>query len=276
MGAAARYRRKFLAEHPICAFCGGQSHSMTIEHCPPRAMFQDRLWPEGFEFPACKDCNQGTGNQDLLIAMFARMNPFEEKGDADGRLEGLMRMVNKQYPGMFEKITPSASEARRHNRELGLKPALGQTHQESGMVKVPEELHEAVCVLAKKLAKGIFYRETRHIFPDEGCLLLNWFTNADLVRDGKYIVFDLLKKISGEVPPTVRAGKYLRDQFEYKLSISPEQNVFILQARFGAAFGLAVFGSTIPGLLESGITRLRDQSSRAGPFAVLQSPTMQC
>ena len=142
-------------------------------------------------------------------------------------------------------------------------------------MKVPEELHVAVCTLGRKLAKGVFYRETGIIFTDTGCLLLNWFTNADLVRDGKYIVFDLLKEIGGNSPPTQRSGKYLGDQFEYKMTLAPENNIFILQARFGAAFGMAVFGSTTPGLLETNVVRLREQTSREGPFAVLQSSSVQ-
>ena len=103
---------------------------------------------------------------------------------------------------------------------------------------------------------------------------MNWFSNADPIRDGKYMVFELLREVAGAAPPTERGGKYLGDQFEYKLSLAPERNVFILQARFGGAFGLAVFGSTVPGLLEAGITRLREQTSRSGPFAILQSPTV--
>ena len=99
---------------------------------------------------------------------------------------------------------------------LGLKPAPGQTHQEASGVKVLDEFHQAVCVLARKLAKGIFYRETGTVFPDEGCLLLNWFTNSDLLRDGKYPAFDLLKEIGGNAPPLQRTGKYLNDQFEYE------------------------------------------------------------
>lgn len=275
MGSATRYRRKFLADHPTCAFCGGAKPSETIEHCPPRAMFQFREWPEGFEFPACGACNHGSDDHDLLISVFARMNPFAQTGDEDGKLQGLMKLANVQYPGLFQKMLPSASEARRHNREFGIAPAAGQTHQETGVVKVPDELHKAVCVLGTKLAKGVFYRETGQVFPDEGCLLMNWFTNADLVRNGKYVVFDLLKDVAGDAPPTIRTGKYLGDQFEYKLSLAPERNVFILQARFGGAFGFAIFGSTVAGLLESGIIRLREQSAQSGPFAVLQSPTLE-
>lgn len=274
MGAAASHRRKFLSAHPQCAFCGGKAPAVTIEHCPPRAMFQFRHWPEGFEFPSCEPCNLGTTNQDLLFAMLARMDPLEEKGDRDGRSVGLMKMTNRQYPGLFTKMMPSASQARRTNRELGLRPEPGQTHQETGAVNVPEEIHQAVRVLACKLAKGIFYREAGFPFPDEGCLLLNWFTNADLIRTGKYVVFDLLKELNGAAPTLQRSGKYLNDQFEYKLSLSTETDMLVLQARFGNAFGLVVFGCTVTGKLEAMINRLRERSQRDGPFAVLQSPSL--
>jgi len=275
MGAAQQHRRVFLRANPRCAFCGGNVEATTIEHCPPRAMFQHRHWPEGFEFPACAACNHGTDDDDLLVSMFARMDPFEEKGNTDGKLVGLMKMANKQHPGLFAKMIPSASEARRQNRELGLQPAQGQTHQEVGPVNVPDELHQAVCVLGRKLAKGIYYREAGAFFPNEGCLLLNWFTNADLIRTGKYVIFDLLRELGGAAPPTQRSGKYLNDQFEYKLSLSAEKDILVLQAKFGNAFGLVVFGSTVPGRLEGIVTRLREQTEREGPFAVLQSTLLE-
>ncbi len=274
MGASSHHRRRFLLANPVCAFCGGKVAATTIEHCPPRAMFQYRQWPEGFEFPACEACNSGTGDHDLLIAMLARMDPFTNQGNKDEKLIGLMQMANKQYPGMFKKMMPSAIEARRQNRELGIQPAAGQSHQDTGVVKIPDEIHEAVCVLARKLAKGVFYREVATPFPDEGCLLLNWFTNSELFRTGQYMVFDLLKELSGTAPPLLRSGQYLNDQFEYKLSLSADKTTMVLQARFGNTFGLVVFGSSIVGLLEASVTRLREQTERSGPFAVLQSTTL--
>jgi len=202
------------------------------------------------------------------------MDPFEEKGNKDGKLEGLMKMANKQYPGLFSKMWLSPNEARSRNRELGIQLQAGQTHQEAGGVRLTNEVHEAVCMFAKKLAKGVFYRETGAIFPNKGCLLLNWFTNADLIRDGKYVVFDLLKELGGDAPPLQRTGKYLNDQFEYKVSLSDEKEIMVLQARLGNAFGLVVFGSTLAGRLEGMITKLREQTDREGPFAVLQSATL--
>jgi hypothetical protein len=237
-------------------------------------MFQHRQWPEGFEFPACAACNHGSDDHDLLVAMLARMDPLEEKGDLDGRLEGLMKAVHRQYPRLFPKMALSANEARRRNRELGLERAPGQTHQERGAVRVTEEFDDAVRVLATKLAKGVYYRETGRVFPYDGALLFRWFTNVELVRDGEYEVFRKLSGIAGGIPKLQRSQKLLNDQFEYKWSLSPDKDVFVLQAVFGKAFGLVVFGSAKPGVLEEAVASLRDRTGNNGPFTVLQSPTL--
>lgn len=237
----------------------------TIEHCPPRALFQYRQWPEGFEFPACDECNHGSADQDLLIAMLARMDPFTELGNKDGKGEGLVRNVNAQFPGMIQRMLPSAVEARRSNRKLGLSPRLGQTHQQSGVVKVTPEMQEAVGVFACKLSKAIYYLDAGSAFPKQGCLLLSWFTNADLLRDGKYVAFDILKELPGQSPLLQRTGKYLNDQFEYIFSISAGKEMFVLRASFGKAFGFVVFGCTIAGRFESHIEQLREQLGKDGP-----------
>jgi len=271
MGASSTHRKQFLKEHKYCAFCGGKAIATTIEHCPPRSLFQFRKWPEGFEFPACELCNSGSSDDDLLAAMLARMDPFENKGDLDGKQIGLMKAVKRQFPGLFEKMLPSTLEAKRNNRELGIKPGFGQTHQETGVIKVPPEFHNSICVLAKKLAKGVFYRDVGEVFPDEGCLVLNWFTNADLLKEKQYKVFEILKDLGGTVPPVQRSGSYLKDQFEYKTTFSPENDIFVLQAKFGNAFGFVVIGHRLPGKLEAIIARLQEQSQNSGPFAVIQS-----
>ena len=275
MGSATRYRQRFLKANPYCVFCGGSADATSIEHCPPRALFQNRKWPEGFEFPSCHACNHGTTDHDLLIAMLGRSDPLGSTGNKDGALEGLMYKVNRQYPGMLRKMHMSANDARRENRILGVTPPPGKTHQQSGFANVTVEHHHAVCVLASKLAKGIFYREVNAIFPNDGCLLLNWFTNADLVQNGSYIVFDMLKTLNGNVPPLTRSGQYLNDQFEYKLTLSPNKEIMVLQARFGTSFGFVVFGKCVSGVLEATVTKLREQFDGKMPFEVLQSQILK-
>lgn len=101
---------------------------------------------------------------------------------------------------------------------------------------------------------------------------MNWFTNADLLREGRHPVFDLLENTASNAPALYRTGRYLNDQFEYKLSLSPDQHIFALQAKFGTAFGLVIFGSTTPGLLEASVLQ---QTEHDGPFAVLQSTSLE-
>lgn len=252
----------FIKANPICIFCGGGTPSTTVEHCPPRAMFQYRQWPEGFEFPACDACNDGTRDDDLLIAMLARVDPFQNKGDLDGTTAGLMARAHKRYPGMFRKMLTIDED--------------GQPRA-SGHWQITDEMREAVDVLAAKLTKGVYHLHTRAIFPNDGGLVMTWFTNTDVIADGGYKLFDVLKHIAGDAPMLIRSGKYLNDQFEYRFSLSPEQHILALQAKFASAFGFVVFGSTRAGLLEKYVQQVITAAPRADgvdPFRILQSASL--
>lgn len=270
MGEARNKNQRFLAANPFCIFCGGNEKATTIEHCPPRAMFQGYFWPEGFEFPACDACNGGTRDKDLLVAFLARLDPFDNKGDGDGKLVGMMKRVNSRYPSLLQRMMPTAVEARQVNKRLGIKPPLGLTHQEAGVVHVPDEMHDAVTTFAAKLAKGVYFQASQKPFPADGELAMHWFTNVELVREGKYKVFDLFSNIAGVAPKLERSGKLLNDQFEYKFSASDGHELFMLQVRVGRSFGMVVFGSAHPGKIEAIMTKLREATGRDGPFTMLQ------
>lgn len=278
MGEAKRKQnrnQRFLAENPTCAFCGGEAPATTIEHCPPRAMFIGRTWPEGFEFPACANCNHGSGDHDVLVSVLARGAPLVGSGNEDGYLRGLIGQVNQQNRGLLARMKLSGVESRRTNRSVGVVPGPGQTHQDIPFVKILPEHHDAVAALATKLTKGLYYRETGQIFPNGGCLLMNWFTNLDLFKTGTYPVFDLLKTQQGDVPKIVRSGHKLNHQFECKITPRPCDGFFILQASFGMAFGFAVFGNAQRGKLEAVVAQVQADRGSAGIFKVLQSPTIQ-
>ena len=88
------------------------------------------------------------------------------------------------------------------------------------------------------------------------------------------MVFDILKELGGSAPVLQRTGKYLNNQFEYKLSLSPEKDILVIQARFGNAFGFVVFGCTIEGKLEEMVNQMREKTQENGPFAILQSTSL--
>lgn len=242
----------------------------TVEHCPPRAVFQERAWPEGFEFPACSSCNHGSADDDLLISFLARTDPFSDAGDGDGHMREIIRSVHQQFPHLVRKMMPSAVEARAINRRLGIVPAPGDTNQEAGPVRVTDEMHAAVHVFGSKLTKAIYYLHTGKVFPKDGQIGLKWFTNADLfTNNGRYRVFESFQGLDGIVPELVRSKSLLNDQFEYKLSLSSDDELCALQARFGRGFGFAVFACTVPGKLDELFASVEERMGKPNPFTLI-------
>ena len=102
MGEAKEKRRAhavILTAHPWCIYCGMKAN--TIEHMPPRAMFDKRQRPKGLEFPTCRDCNNGTSLSDMAASLLARAYPDARTPDDLKRLLGGAR---NNIPGLIEEM----------------------------------------------------------------------------------------------------------------------------------------------------------------------------
>lgn len=272
MGMSQIRKKQFFSKNPFCIFCGGQKPATTIEHCPPRGMFNDRIAPKDYEFAACAECNNGSSDQDLIIAWMARIDYKDLSTEGDQRTTGLFKGVHNQNPKLVRKLLPSAVEAKRTNRMLGITPALGKTHSETCVINVTPEMTNAVHTFAKKLAKCVYFKHSEKIFPANGCLLLYWFTNVEFVKKSGFIPFDVFKDIAGEVPVIERNGQSLNDKFSYKFSGSIDSKLFAIQSMFGNSFGLVIFGCVHAGQLEQIINNIRMSTDRtSGALTVLQS-----
>jgi hypothetical protein len=259
---------EFIEQNPWCIFCGGAEATTTREHCPPKALFQHKGWPEGYEFPACFKCNNGTSNYDRMLAMLARTDYNGDAGNLDGKFADLVAGVHAQDASQIPAMLPTVREARTYNRRFGIVPKTGQTHQDASPVKITPEMQTAVEVFSGKLAKALYFRETGKVFPLDGCLALRWFTNAELLENDSYPVFQMLEGLTGNAPLLKRGGKALNDQFSYKFSVPSDVDMFVLQASFGRAFGLVIFGSSEKGQLEAIMSKLA--ANHGGyPFTVL-------
>jgi hypothetical protein len=78
LGLKLRTRAALLADAPGCIYCAGENVATTIEHMPPISAFEGRQRPKGFEFPACRTCNNNTGHSDLVAALLSRIWPDAE------------------------------------------------------------------------------------------------------------------------------------------------------------------------------------------------------
>lgn len=255
MGQANGRRAKFFAENPTCIFCGGIALAETEEHCPPRSLFRDRVWPEGFVFPACAACNAGSSDADLIAAFLAQLR---HKSDVvSPRSEGIMRQAHRQNPGLIARmLIRNPIEARARARRLGLEPSPGQTFLDLGLVKVTAEMEHSVSLLASKLTKAIFYTHTGRIFPPGGSINLHWFTNAELLDPGCRLSVEATAGLATLRPPVTRGGKDLRDQFDYSYGVDTKEELLILHARFGDTFGFVSLAGCVPGQLDDMSTRI--------------------
>lgn len=270
MGERKSKVERFIKDHPKCIFCGGSTPSTTIEHCPPRSLFQNYVAPDKFEFPSCLACNNYSSDEDLIVSVIARMGS-PAFGNSDKKLVGMMKALNRQKPNFYKSFLPSATEARNNNRQLGITPDIGMTHQEMGVLNINDETREAIKVFAKKLAKGIAYLEEGLIFSNEHCLALNWFTNANVIKDGGYKVFEILSHIGGVTPKLSRNRVVLNNQFEYKFSLSDDKNLILIQAKFGESFSLVITGCMAVGYLENLLDKTyQDLGKDYRPFDIIQ------
>lgn len=259
---AARARAKSL----VCIFCGGQRPTTTAEHCPPQGMFHGRASPEGFLFPACAECNNGSSDADTFISLLARLDPMEERSDKDGRLGGLIKNVINQFPEDSEAMMPTATEARSMNRQMGIVPGPGQTHQDVCGIFVVEGAKDSIATIAGKLAKALYFTHTGLVFPADGCLILYYATNAEIADPARKEAYQPLLDVPGEALPLVRNGRRLNDQFAYKFSRHCD-GAFMVVAVFGSAFMVTIAGHPKPNVLEPALLHLCDGRR----FRILQS-----
>src|SRR5580704_10792852 len=110
----SRILREFLARHPTCIFCGGNTPATTRDHVPSRQTFHNRAWPEGYEFPSCQSCNKATRHEEQVMAMISRFYP-EARTDAEKEeMMCIIKAVRKNYPGVIPELLPSPEVIRRY------------------------------------------------------------------------------------------------------------------------------------------------------------------
>lgn len=273
MGQKAIRRAKFFSEHPSCIFCGGDTPATTIEHCPPRGMFRERVWPDGFEFPACAACNGGTSDADLLVAFLKRCADPGDTVQATNAA-GTILATKKQLPEVLQQMggaRSSAIEARRLNRRFGTHPGPGELHRDVSPMPLPKEAHTAIPAFGGKLAKGIYYMKAREAFSSNGCLLLHWFTNTELVRTGSYPVLDAVRDFPASAIPVTRGNMSLDEQFRVRAHHDPTTKLVYVEAEIGRAFAFVVVGCSQAGFLEHLYTEALGANGVSEAFDVLQS-----
>jgi len=232
-------RRKDLSQREVafsksdfCIFCGGSVPATTVEHYPPKSIFREKKWPEGYVFPACAPCNSGSREADNWAGFLSMMDPSVE-WTQDEAQKSVKRLISldTQHPGLIKEIFKgSVTEKKTLARRLKIEREKGQTYLDLPIVNIPKKAHDWIAIFAPKLTKALHFQHTKRIPPSCTGLKYWWFTNANAL-EGK--IPQIINKDFG-FPDIRRANVDLNKQFSYGYQVSNDgtMGLFVIRFRF--------------------------------------------
>ena len=239
MGRAKDRKVRFLSQHPLCCFCGGETTSSTSDHIPPRSMFRNRVWPVGYEFPACQKCNSQTAGKELVMALLARSGKLEESESEQSEYVNLLQGIQNNYPDFFKEIEPTATQVKGFLRERGLRLAPGLTTRDVPLISVKGPLvKEAIETFSRKLFLALHYLHTGRIVPQSGGVSIKYITNASPNDSTLLENLETLRRGLPNAPDIQRSNTGLEDQFSYKYFTNPEGTFSAYFVFLGKAFAI--------------------------------------
>jgi hypothetical protein len=232
MGAAKakQYSRQtFLKEHTRCCYCGAPA--TTTDHCPPRCFFPRREWPEGYEFPACKPCNDEARLDEQALGVIVRIDAL--KNQPPSELQEWMKLVQgtrNNQPAIVEewmsgKQTGEASLLRASFGELGDRMRrAGYSSLSLGPLT-----REAMNRFTIKLTQALYYKHIGKLFDGK---IYHRHVNLIAANQNPEVMATLINFAPMVVEPT-RASRSLTGRFLYRLNYAPEPAVLNAACQFG-------------------------------------------
>lgn len=220
MGQKRQLLLRFLADHPLCCFCAGKENAATKDHLPPRSVFVEKKCPEGYIFPACASCNQGSSRDDMLVGFLSRWNAGREPTATEQReWKTLLLAFNEHYPGQANLMLPTARERRNWMEKHSLSKPEGTAYGELPIIKIPPLIHGAIDRFNAKLTKALHYKHSGRIIPPGAWIRIQWWTNAHFIANE--FPKELTEVITGRTQ-LKRGTVTLDDQYSYNYAVSDD------------------------------------------------------
>jgi hypothetical protein len=205
-------------------------------------MFHKREWPEGYEFPSCKSCNEATRHDEQIMAMISRFYP-EGKTDAEKEeTNSIIKAVHKYYPDVIRELLPTSEDLRWY-----------ASRPWSGAWAWPVPLNGPLVnssaeSFARKLFSALHYKEFNKVIPAEGGIMLRWYSLADRL-DNK--LPNELTRMMNKRALIQRTKQDLSDQFGYTAFKVVDGELSVYFARFRQSFAMLGFVEMDASLFEA-------------------------
>lgn len=240
-----RRKQRLLIEHPYCCFCGGSVRSTSEDHIPPKACFPSGMHPEGFEFPACEACNQGTRKYDDIFGFYTMALDYDNSNLDEKTFNARIRGLINNYPEALPKFELTANEKRRKLRSMGIERQPGNFLSDFGIFKTTPDLERSMNIAIRKLTCATYYKEVGKPLTTQHTVTGTWLQGNDAKRAPLLQHFDeLLPEYRQPQRHSVR--NYGR-RFCYKFGYKANEDFYMLAAQIGAGVVLLsmTFHSTI-------------------------------
>ena len=236
MGNKSQRKKIFLNEHPICCFCGGETPATEPDHIPSRVLFDNRQWPEGYEFPACVACNRETRHDEQVVAMLSRVYPDANTPEGIKKTQERIRAVAHNYPEIPVEMQPTIRQKINAAKKYNIEIPEGKSSADIPALSLKGPLvNKAVTNFGRKLFLALYYKHTSEILPKESGVALLWFSNLQIEHG------ELPREIASLVsnfPTLERCNTNLYDQFFYRYVVSDCRNQAVFVAFFRQSFAI--------------------------------------
>jgi hypothetical protein len=235
----AKQLRDFLAENPLCIYCGGVTPATTRDHAPSRQVFYLRQWPEGYVFPSCDTCNSAVKDAEQVMALISRITLAPKTPRETREFVEIVRAVRNNYPAVLKEMRATPEQTAEYLSKPWL-PALSK----AGLA-APEPLslrgplvRQHAEMFARKLFTALHYKEFRKIIPPEGGIVWRWYANTERF-DGA--LPDEFTRLIQQRPTIRHTRRDLTDQFFYTFAKATDGEVAGYYAMFRQSFAMLGF-----------------------------------
>lgn len=208
-------REKLLKDNPRCCYCGAMA--TTTDHCPPRALFYNRKWPEGYEFPACKLCNDEARPDEQLVSVLAKVWAWRSHTQPEQEYwQDQLKGLRNNQPEVTQEMLQNAT---RNGQRRALRRIYGEDGDALrrlgyGVANVGPRARAAIDRFTVKLGKALFYKHTGKLLDGE---LWHSHFSAPTRPDSRSLL-ETLTSIATLQSITFREGNSLHDQFIYRFN----------------------------------------------------------
>jgi hypothetical protein len=248
LGKRKRRRLNVLDGNPLCCFCG-EKPAATEDHQPARALFDGKVWPVGYVFPACEPCNKASKHYENVMSVLVRLAAARE--DDPQRIADFLKYADamrNNFPNLLRIL--STREKRNHFQVEGIRKPDGAAFADLRMIGIGDGLATtAVETVLRKLLRALHYKHTGTILPKNADVALRWLSNAyfHTLDDPEFArLFEKLHR-----PPIRRGQRDLSDQFSYLYGINPATGISGCVMLFRHSIFAIGAVSLAPGVLSS-------------------------